>query len=73
MFFTGIILIFIDKYLKCPANSVEYRYLPRDFQTQIDNQDHKNLLLKPVMEGDDMYIEARKRSFLGGSRLNFIS
>lgn len=72
MFFTGIIMVFIDSYMKCPTNSVEYRYLPRSYETQIENQENTDILFKPIMEGNDMYINARQRSFLGQSKLNFI-
>ena len=71
MFFTGIVLIVISKWIRCPAQTIEYRYLPRNLLQQMTDENQPETI-KPMFDDEDIYLKHYNRHKLGQNNINFL-
>lgn len=70
LFFTGIVLLVLQSLIKCEAK-VEYRYLPRDLNLQM-MEENNHEILKPMFDDEDVYLQSYSNNKLGKNSLNYI-
>jgi hypothetical protein len=58
MLFTGIIIVVVAQYLQCPPAKVEYRYIPRNLEQQLKDNNFDKDMFRTVFGDGDVWLES---------------
>lgn len=65
MLFAGIIMIIVAQTSTCPPPNVEYRYIPRNLDQLMEDQNFDKEIFKTVFGDNEIWLESINNKKLG--------
>ena len=65
MLFAGIIMIVVAQTSTCPPPKVEYRYVPRNLDHLMDDQNFDKETFKTIFGDDEIWLESINNTKIG--------
>ena len=65
MLFAGIIMIIVAQTSTCPPSKVEYRYVPRNLDQLMEDQNFDKEVFKTVFGDNEIWLESINNEKLG--------